>query len=486
MEIRNNNSIKSILHENKKCIEIKIDKREDNDEFSKKNEELRKILKKEILEDELYKEQKKEIDTLTHQLNELKAHSLLLDDFQKEIINKLNSNFINCINNKFEEIKKYLNEQINININKQLEEILNHIKNNDTKIINKCNQNQQIIKKDIKSNIKGIIKVQNELNVEKDHNSNNKNKDDKEFNYENQVMNDYTTFKNNWISNCNLKRKKDNNYLLNENQINIKKKEKKKEEPLTDIIITKFSNDGENIRNNNINNDQKEYNTYNLNEFKNFRKNDNNLNIIDNNLSYKKKIVYEKKPKEEDLKIKYYNTEPNDRNDKPKINKKTNDSRFQKLYQTINKIFFYDYQQKYIKDQKINDNQKEELQKEVFNDKITGRNILKNYYMNFIETNILPLFKKNKNIIQSKLEIIKYNISIILECFGLEKNYYNNYYYNYERKKTKTNRRSSVEAVSRFRKEFGISKEDYTDEAIENRLIENDLDINKAFSKMFG
>ena len=36
MEIRNNNSIKSILHENKKCIEIKIDKREDNDEFSKK------------------------------------------------------------------------------------------------------------------------------------------------------------------------------------------------------------------------------------------------------------------------------------------------------------------------------------------------------------------------------------------------------------------------------------------------------------------
>ena len=78
--------------------------------------------------------------------------------------------------------------------------------------------------------------------------------------------------------------------------------------------------------------------------------------------------------------------------------------------------------------------------------------------MNFIETNILPLFKKNKNIIQSKLEIIKYN----------------------------TNRRSSVEAVSRFRKEFGIRKEDYTDEAIENRLIENDLDINKAFSKMFG
>ena len=50
----------------------------------------------------------------------------------------------------------------------------------------------------------------------------------------------------------------------------MKKKGKKKEEPLTgSIIIKKYSNDGENIRNNTINNDQKEYNTYNLNEFNN-------------------------------------------------------------------------------------------------------------------------------------------------------------------------------------------------------------------------
>jgi len=49
--------------------------------------------------------------------------------------------------------------------------------------------------------------------------------------------------------------------------------------------------------------------------------------------------------------------------------------------------------------------------------------------MNFIETNILPLFKKNKNINTSKLATIKYNISIILEFLGMDKNYYNNYYY---------------------------------------------------------
>jgi len=106
--------------------------------------------------------------------------------------------------------------------------------------------------------------------------------------------------------------------------------------------------------------------------------------------------------------------------------------------------------------------------------------------MNFIEAIILPLFKKNKNIIQSKLEAIKYNISVILECLGMDKNYYNHYYYNYEGNNKNTNRQKSEEAVSRFRNEFGINKEDFTDEAIEKRLIENDLDINKTFSKMFG
>ena len=115
------------------------------------------------------------------------------------------------------------------------------------------------------------------------------------------------------------------------------------------------------------------------------------------------------------LSIKYLNmdTSPKEQNEK-------------KIYQSINNIFFEDYQQKFIKEQKINEYQKEELKKEIFNDKKNGRNILKNYYMNYIEENILPLFKKNIN--SSKLEIIKYNISIILECLGMDKNYYNEYF----------------------------------------------------------
>ena len=105
--------------------------------------------------------------------------------------------------------------------------------------------------------------------------------------------------------------------------------------------------------------------------------------------------------------------------------------------------------------------------------------------MNYIEKIILPLFRRNKNIIQSKLDIIKYNISIILECLGMDKDYYNNFYSENE-KKQKTNRNQSHEAVLIFRKEFGINKEDFTDEAIEKRLLENNLDVYKAFGKMFG
>jgi len=42
MEIIKNNSIENILHENKKYTEIKNDKKDANDEFSEKKEELKK------------------------------------------------------------------------------------------------------------------------------------------------------------------------------------------------------------------------------------------------------------------------------------------------------------------------------------------------------------------------------------------------------------------------------------------------------------
>jgi len=314
---------------------------------------------------------------------------------------------------------------------------------------------------------------------------------DKEFNKKNKDNNDFTTSNNSRISNNKLVKRKsyNNNNAYNENQnIGLENENHNPEEPLSGIkTIKKNKNLVEHNRITSINEDKNEIKSYNLNIINNFRKNNNNnFNFVGNNQNNIKKFDYRNKPISGALKLKSNNIKVNDRKDEPKITKNTNDDQSQKFYQNINSIFFLDYQQKWINDTKINDYKKEELKKEIFNDKIKGRNILKNYYMNFIEANILPLFKKNKNIIRSKLEIIKYNISVILECLGMDKNYYNNYYYQYETNNQKISRPQSQEAVLRFRKEFGIKKEDIKDEALEKKLIENNLDIFKTFGKMFG
>ena len=53
-------------------------------------------------------------------------------------------------------------------------------------------------------------------------------------------------------------------------------------------------------------------------------------------------------------------------------------------------------------------------------------------------------------------------------------------------KKKEIDRRKSMDALRRFRKEFGVSEKDYADEGIIQRLAENDYDINKTFQKIFG
>ena len=310
----------------------------------------------------------------------------------------------------------------------------------------------------MKKIINDIGKIQNKLNFEKVQNNNNINIDNSNnnnnYNYKklinkNQDNKNIIYFSNNTIPN-NLEHKRyyNYNYLSNKTQINEKKKENINPEEQSIRLKTRKvdKNLDENNRNNYIFKGKNEYPPYNqVNNFQ--RNNSNNSNLNYNNLNNKKKIDYDKKQKNGPLNVRNNNIEVNDRNDKPNQSNKTNDQN-QKLYQSINNIFFYDYQQKYIKDQKINEYKKEELQKEIFNDKVTGRNILKNYYMNFIETNILPLLKKNKNIITSKLATIKYNISIILECLRMDKNYYNNYYYQYEINNQNINRsqisRSSI------------------------------------------
>ena len=157
-----------------------------------------------------------------------------------------------------------------------------------------------------------------------------------------------------------------------------------------------------------------------------------------------------------------------------------------KVYQSLNKCFFNDYQQKYIRIQRITDYEKEELEKELIKEIKEGHNSLIKYCINYIETNVLPLF--NPGVLNNEeREIIKYNLEVILKCCGKDKKTYADYYYpEAQRHKKVIDRKRSVEALRQFRLEFGVSEKDYNDNGIINRLVENDYDINKTFQKMFG
>ena len=97
----------------------------------------------------------------------------------------------------------------------------------------------------------------------------------------------------------------------------------------------------------------------------------------------------------------------------------------------------------------------------------------------------MPILKKN-NLNNEQFNVWKYNIEKILESFGLPKDYYLDDIYQYNIKKYKVDRKKSIDALRKFRKEFGITEKEFSDEGIIQRLNENGLDIYKTFQKMFG
>ena len=107
------------------------------------------------------------------------------------------------------------------------------------------------------------------------------------------------------------------------------------------------------------------------------------------------------------------------------------------------------------------------------------------YVNNFIQGNVLKLFKKD-NIPKEILEIVKYKISSLLECIGMNKNYYSAYYYpDMKIDKTK-NRQSSVKAAQRFREEFNVSEKEINQDVLVNALYENNNDIYQTFGLIYG
>jgi len=127
----------------------------------------------------------------------------------------------------------------------------------------------------------------------------------------------------------------------------------------------------------------------------------------------------------------------------------------------------------------------EQIKKEIEKDLNEGKFSLKNYCQSFIEENVLPLFKQS-NLNKDQFETLKYNIEKILECCGIPNNYYSDDIFQQKIKKIEVDRKKSIEALRKFRREFGITEKEYNDEGIIQRLEENGLDINKTFQKMFG
>ena len=166
--------------------------------------------------------------------------------------------------------------------------------------------------------------------------------------------------------------------------------------------------------------------------------------------------------------------------------KDSSKQRVRRAYNSVHKVFFSDKQEKFIKVEKISEIERDEIEREAMKEMKEHKEDLKNFCKNYIEENVLPLFKR-KDIEDYQREILKYNIESILQCIGENKILYKNYYYpEVFNNKTEIDRRKSIAALRRFRKEFQVKEEDYNDEGLIRRLAENNYDIYKTFGKIFG
>ena len=227
----------------------------------------------------------------------------------------------------------------------------------------------------------------------------------------------------------------------------------------------------------------------------NFKKNSNNnnndLNSFNNVLNQNKnpttiKIISKNNQNMNDSIKKDNKTQMIPKVKEMENQEKNEKKKSRKMYTSVNKIFYQDYQQKFINAKRISDIEKEELEREIMKEMKNNNKDLIRYCLNFIEENVLKHFK-SKKLKDEEREILKYNIETVLEICGKDKNTYRNYYYPEARAKPKVvNRGKSVEALKKFRKEFSISDKEYSDEGLINRLNENNLDIYKTFEKIFG
>ena len=465
-EIKNNNnfriSYKNELNEKSETSEVKNSLREEMHrnnieiEDNNINEEAKK-----------YKcEQEEEIKSLEKELNELKRihkdlenddnndiflSDNLIEKLKKDIINEIISKIKDELNEKIKEINKNINQEESIKqyekgINEEIERKgkivyskinapIGEIMDKQSKIESKINNANKKIKEENLNQEKN----QNFKNVEKVENKNNMNN----------INTNLFNKGNNHYKNKNYKYQVHENRIDNEED-NINKPNHKINQ---NYNIHLYNKQNINLKDRNNKND-------NNNENKNFF---NNL-----------KVEVPKQIKNDVIVVPKKNVGFWNKSDLNNVN----------LLEIFNNIFFKDQHQKVINEERINDKTKYIIHKLFINHLNEERNQISDYAKNFILNNVLPIFQQS-NINKDLLELVKFNISEILEAVGLDKNLYSSRYSPIYIKRIK-NRQRSVEAAKRFRQEFQIKKEDINDEALIKKLDENDNDIYQTFQGIFG
>ena len=445
--------IKSLEEELKKLKKINEEIKNEKEDDIHLNDDIIENLKKDIINEINLKIDEEFKDNINNKIEEL---------------NKLNiKQCENLINEQFEKVKKEANDKLDAQLNKTnniIKEMQNKLKeaNNINNIMNNVEENpkpkltHKLIKRDKKGNLKEDhnIKLYPNNNINRDINDNNNILDsdnDEKIKNENENHN--------------------NNKDLKNIDMNVEEDENIDEE---DVNKSDASVKNINAHHNNLFN--KPYvNQNNLIKMKGANNIEgNNINIDYNYFDHKKK-EQPKKP--------IQNVEMNKNNNNNAIQrKKTNDIN---LLVFLNTIFFKNQQMTEIKNQIMNENQKETLRKAYFKHINEPKNIVYIYVNNFISRNVLKLFSK-QNIPKESLEIVKNNIAEVLECIGMDKNYYKPYYVQEVKKRKKGNRQASVEAAIKFRKEFNTSKDDLNEEVLVNKLMEKDNDIYQVFGEIYG
>jgi len=490
IKINKINSNKNMNNINKNNLnENSIKKFELKKSFEKEKEKYN--LNKEI-EDEKFNEevklfkrkQKEEIESLEKELNELKQinkdldidnddNNILLnnDIFEKlkiDIINEIKIKIKEELNDKIQDIEKN-NEQNKLN--KQNEDYINEaIKKEGLRIFNKLNpffgeimEKQKNLENKF-NNIKNLAK--NEALEENKNPNQNQNK----ISYNKKVPRDRNPKPENYI-NIQLYNNKDN-----EDKMNINNKDNNKD-PINDENI----NDEEDMNINKLNNRINNINVFN-------RQNQylNNRNFPNNNPG-KNNNYFGNLEKEQPKQIKNNNNinvqQNNNYNNNPPLEKKN--SKGLNLFPLFNSIFFVNLQQTIINSKKISEDKKNILINEHFKHINEENNIVTKYADTFIRANVLKIFNQ-ANISKDTIEVVKYNISSVCECVGINRDHYLPYYFPRIKNPKKGYRRSSVEAAIRFRKEFGVSEQDINQEQLLKKLEENNDDINQTFQMFYG